>query len=231
MTPNTRRYISPSEALNTAIRNAKNVKIPENNSSASFASKWRPSVTRESGSQSAPLCPLVEPPNVPQRSGKDATTVVDISRVFDLDRALNDLADFLVNRIVEDSLLSVVEEDTLAKLRARREAVVSRIRAEELRMQRREGEEVCKVEQEKRVVSDAQQSIEEQNSTLKKIVILRAVRWYLDDLETTCISGLKNHGILEIVTDNVVDEIRSDTLDLLSSSGAARDWVRDKLGI
>jgi hypothetical protein len=222
------KHISKTEALNVAISAAKKVPI-----SVNFSNRWRSSQAapelRESSTQAAPLKEIPEPQYIPKKSGKDTATEVETRMVFNFEDSLEDLSEFIVSRILEDATLSVQEEDTLAKLRARRQKIAAKIAAEDLRIREIEDQEKRKVKDELKTRTAL--TTEQKDAAMSKLLMMNAVKGYLSGLEDSSIKLLETAGKLSQENDLEILEIKREAELLLGSSGAAREWVKNEFGI
>ncbi|KAM4600364.1 radial spoke head protein 3 homolog [Polymixia lowei] len=131
---------------------------------------------------------------IPAKSGKDVATQIEEGELFDFDMEVQPVLEVLVGKIVEQSLLEVMEEEELACLRAQQRAFEELRNAELAEVQRLEEQERRHREEKERRIAQQREVLEKERETAEKVAARAFAQRYLADLLPSVYTSLRDHG-------------------------------------
>ncbi|KAL0965024.1 hypothetical protein UPYG_G00275790 [Umbra pygmaea] len=131
---------------------------------------------------------------IPMKSGKDVATQIEDGELFDFDLEVRPVLEVLVGKTVEQSLLEVMEEEELARLRAQQQAFQELRNAELVEVQRLEEQERRHRQEKGRRIAQQRQALEKEKETVEKIAARVFSQHYLADLLPSVYTTLRDHG-------------------------------------
>ncbi|XP_061667944.1 radial spoke head protein 3 homolog [Syngnathoides biaculeatus] len=131
---------------------------------------------------------------IPAKSGKDVATQIEEGELFDFDREVQPLLEVLVGKTIEQSLLEVMEEEELARLRAQQRAFQELRNAELAELQRLQERERRRAEEKERRIAQQKKALRMEKETVEKIAALAYSQQYLSELVPTVFKSLRVHG-------------------------------------
>jgi radial spoke head protein 3 len=131
---------------------------------------------------------------VPDKSGIDADTQVDVGELFDFDLEVAPILEVLVGKTLELSMLEVLEEEELAAVRRRQRAFITARDAELAEVQRLEAEARRRLAEKQRRLKQAQEHRAAQEAAREKVAARSFARHYLTTLNADVFDGLEAEG-------------------------------------
>ncbi|KAM9487116.1 radial spoke head protein 3 homolog [Clarias gariepinus] len=131
---------------------------------------------------------------IPVKSGKDASTQIELGELFDFDMEVQPVLEVLVGKTMEQALLEVLEEEELAALRAQQRAFQELRNAELAEVQRLEEEERRRSEEKARRIEQQRLALEKERETAEKIAARTFSQHYLADLLPSVFANLRDRG-------------------------------------
>nr|XP_061842706.1 radial spoke head protein 3 homolog [Nerophis lumbriciformis] len=131
---------------------------------------------------------------IPTKSGEDVATQVEEGELFDFDREVQPLLEVLVGKTIEQSLLEVMEEEELARLRAQQRAFEELRNAELAEVQRLQEQERRRRQEKERRIAQQRETLKREQETVEKIAARAYTHHYLADLVPTVFKSLRTHG-------------------------------------
>jgi hypothetical protein len=140
---------------------------------------------------------LDRPPSplfIPPKTGMDAATQIMDGELFDFDVEVRPLLEVLIGKTMEQSLMEVMEEEELDRLRDHQREFES-LRAAELAEVQRMEEQASRREDEKQQrMAEQRQSVLQQKATAEKIAARAFAHSYLSDLVPSVFNSLSEGG-------------------------------------
>jgi hypothetical protein len=154
---------------------------------------------------------------VPRKTGADATTQIETGELFHFDYEVDPILEVVVGKVLEQSLMEVVEEEELAAMKAA-QAHFEQIRHEELVItQRMEAAEIRKTEERSRRVAQEQARVGRERSVRVKVAASTFARGYLNGIVDDVFEKLQESGYF---FDPVEREVESRFLPWLKEAAA-----------
>ncbi|XP_055014714.1 radial spoke head protein 3 homolog [Boleophthalmus pectinirostris] len=145
-----------------------------------------------------PVTPLF----VPAKSGVDAETQIQEGELFDFDREVQGLLEVLVGKVMEQSLLEVMEEEELASLRAQQRDFEEKRNAHLCEVQRLQEQERRHTE-EKKNRTQQKEVLKREKEIAQKIAARAYTQQHLANLVPSIFKSLRCHGFF-------VDTVQTD---------------------
>eukprot|EP00045_Choanoeca_perplexa_P006552 m.56068 g.56068 ORF g.56068 m.56068 type:complete len:488 (+) comp13681_c0_seq1:92-1555(+) len=140
---------------------------------------------------------LDRPPSplfIPPKTGMDVATQILEGELFDFDVEVQPLLEVLIGKTMEQSLMEVMEEEELDRLRDHQREFES-LRASELAEVQRMEEQAARREEEKHQrMTEQRQSVLQQKATAEKIAARAFAHSYLSDLVPSVFNSLAEGG-------------------------------------
>uniref|UniRef100_A0A3B3ZUW4 Uncharacterized protein n=1 Tax=Periophthalmus magnuspinnatus TaxID=409849 RepID=A0A3B3ZUW4_9GOBI len=140
---------------------------------------------------------------VPAKSGVDAETQIQDGELFDFDREVQGLLEVLVGKVIEQSLLEVMEEEELACLRAQQRAFEERRNAQLCEVQRLQEQERRHMEEKERRIAQQKEVLKKEKEIAQKIAARAYTQQHLANLVPSIFTSLRCHGFF-------VDTVQTD---------------------
>ncbi|XP_025238597.1 radial spoke head protein 3 homolog [Theropithecus gelada] len=131
---------------------------------------------------------------IPAKTGKDVATQILEGELFDFDLEVKPVLEVLVGKIIEQSLLEVMEEEELANLRASQREYEELRNSERAEVQRLEEQERRHREEKERRKKQQWEIVHKHNETSQKIAARAFAQRYLADLLPSVFSSLRDSG-------------------------------------
>ncbi|ETV91860.1 hypothetical protein H310_13680 [Aphanomyces invadans] len=131
---------------------------------------------------------------VPQKTGVDATTQIELGDLFDFDLEVAPILEVLVGKTLEVSVMEVLEEDEVQELRTRQEIFEQARNAELAEVQRLEAEAKRKQDEKTRRLEEEKARVVAQADLQEKLAARSFAKHYLADLHTSVFSSLVTTG-------------------------------------
>ncbi|XP_059212252.1 radial spoke head protein 3 homolog [Centropristis striata] len=131
---------------------------------------------------------------IPAKSGKDVETQIEEGELFDFDTEVQPILEYLVGKVMEQSLEEVREEEELACLKAQ---IWSNkvLRDQELaEAQRLQEQERRHTEEKERRISQEKEVLKNEREVAEKIAARAFTQEYLADLLPSCFNSLRING-------------------------------------
>eukprot|EP00730_Choanoeca_flexa_P019700 TRINITY_DN9629_c0_g1_i1.p1 TRINITY_DN9629_c0_g1~~TRINITY_DN9629_c0_g1_i1.p1 ORF type:complete len:483 (+),score=139.64 TRINITY_DN9629_c0_g1_i1:127-1575(+) len=140
---------------------------------------------------------LDRPPSplfIPPKTGVDVATQILDGELFDFDVEVKPLLEVLVGKTLEQSLMEVMEEEELDRLRDHQREFESLRAAELAEVQRMEEQAARREEEKQQRLLEQRQAVEQQKSTAEKIAARAFAHSYLSDLVPSVFNSLSEGG-------------------------------------
>ncbi|KAG7512811.1 hypothetical protein JOB18_040534 [Solea senegalensis] len=149
---------------------------------------------------------------IPPKIGKDISIQIEQGELFDFDREVPPLVEIMVDKVIEQSVLEVKEEDELARLGAQQKAF-QELRNSELAEVQRLKEQVRRhrEERERRIIEQKEAQLKERE-TAEKIAARAYTKECLADLYPAVFTSFSSRGFFD---DPVVRDIETHFLPWL----------------
>ncbi|KAK7930516.1 hypothetical protein WMY93_006911 [Mugilogobius chulae] len=131
---------------------------------------------------------------IPAKSGVDATTQIEDGELFDFDREVQSVLEVLVGKVMEQSLLEVMEEEELACLRAQQRAFEERRDVQLTEVQKLQEQERRHTEEKKRRIAQQNEVLKKEKEIAEKIAARAYTQQYLANLVPSIFTSLRCHG-------------------------------------
>ncbi|XP_008048140.1 radial spoke head protein 3 homolog [Carlito syrichta] len=131
---------------------------------------------------------------IPAKTGKDVATQILEGELFDFDLEVKPMLEVLVGKIIEQSLLEVMEEEELANLQTSQYAYEEMRNAELAEVQRLEEQERRHREEKDRRKQQQWEIVHKHSETAQKIAARSFAQHYLADLLPSVFGSLRDSG-------------------------------------
>lgn len=171
------------------------------------------------------------PTFVPPRSGVDASTQILNGDLFDFDFEVEPILEVLVGKVLEQSLMEVMEEEELAAMRRHQEQFEQARNAELVVTQRMEAAERRKAEEKARRVAEERERKERERVVRQKVAAGTFARGYLNGIVNSVFSQLEETGFFYDPVQRQVEQefmpwLQQQAQNYLSTSAVARQVVQ-----
>jgi len=180
---------------------------------------------------------LDRPPSpmfVPPKTGVDQSTQIQDGELFDFDVEVKPILEVLIGKTLEQSMMEVMEEEELDRLRDHQREFDALRAAELAEVQRMEEQARRREEEKKQRVTEQRQAIEQQKVTAEKIAARAFAHSYLADLVPSVFSSLSQGGFFYDRQEREVESqfmpwLMGEVETQLSESFTARSMLDDIL--
>ncbi|KAM9703634.1 radial spoke head protein 3 homolog [Menidia menidia] len=167
---------------------------------------------------------------IPVKSGKDAETQIEEGELFDFDMEVQPILEVLVGKIVEQSLLEVMEEEELACLRAQQRAFEELRNNELAEVQRLQEQERRRNEEKERRIAQQKQMLKREKEAVEKIAARAYTRQYLAGLLPAVFTSMRSHGFFydpveKDIETNFIPWLMAEVNNSLEKRYAARELL------
>ncbi|CAN9504698.1 unnamed protein product [Ophioblennius macclurei] len=164
---------------------------------------------------------------IPAKSGKDVATQIEEGELFDFDTEVQPLLEVLVGKTMEQSLLEVMEEEELARLRAQQRAFQELRNSRLAEVQRLQEQERRHRQEKERRIAQQKEVVRKEKETAEKIAARAYTQQYLAGLQSTVFSSLRAHGyffdpVERDIETNFFPWLMSEVNDTLKKRSTAR---------
>lgn len=163
---------------------------------------------QDNGTQTEALEELPVPPIfMPKPVGEDMATSIEEGELFDFELAVEPCLEVLVGKALEQSLMEVLEEQELERLREHRdhfEQERNQIMAEAQRM---EAHSLRHHQEKERRVAQERERVAREKDLARKALARTAARHFMSGLQTSVVSALQDSGHLYDPVTKQVDGI------------------------
>lgn len=140
---------------------------------------------------------LDRPPSplfIPPKTGVDATTQIEDGELFDFDQEVKPILEVLIGKTMEQSLMEVMEEEELDRLRDHQREFEELRSAELAEVQRMEEQARRREEEKDKRMAEQRQAVLAQKATAEKIAARAFAQSYLSDLVPSVFTSLNEGG-------------------------------------
>lgn len=142
--------------------------------------------------------PLLDRPSspkfIPKKSGVDADTQIYPGELFDFDYEVEPILEVLVGKILEQSMMEIMEEDELANLQLHQREFEQKRNAELAEVQRMEETERRKLEEKERRLAQERERVLAEKKTKEKVSARQFAQQFLSNLTADVFTNLTNQG-------------------------------------
>ncbi|XP_061655212.1 radial spoke head protein 3 homolog [Phyllopteryx taeniolatus] len=131
---------------------------------------------------------------IPAKSGEDVATQIQDGELFDFDREVQPVLEVLVGKTIEQSLLEVMEEEELARLRAQQRAFEQLRNAELAEVQRLQEQERRRNEEKECRIAQQREAVRKEKETAEMIAAQACAQQFLSKLFPAVFASLRRHG-------------------------------------
>ncbi|ESN98703.1 hypothetical protein HELRODRAFT_67265, partial [Helobdella robusta] len=131
---------------------------------------------------------------VPAKIGIDASTQIFDGDLFDFDVEVRPMVEVLIGKVLEQSLMEVMEEEELASLRERQRMFEEMRNAELQEQQRLEEEDRRRKDEKLKRMKHQQELIRKEKETAEKIAAKAFAQSFLSDLVPSVVASLSENG-------------------------------------
>uniref|UniRef100_A0A8C6WQY9 Radial spoke head 3 n=1 Tax=Neogobius melanostomus TaxID=47308 RepID=A0A8C6WQY9_9GOBI len=142
---------------------------------------------------------------IPAKSGVDVATQIEDGELFDFDQEVQPVLEVLVGKVMEQSLLEVMEEEELARLRAQQRAFEERRNAQLCEVQRLQEQERRHTEEKERRIAQQKEVLRREKEVAEKLAARAYTQQHLANLVPSLFTSLRCHGFFTDVLQHEVE--------------------------
>ncbi|XP_040017452.1 radial spoke head protein 3 homolog [Gasterosteus aculeatus] len=167
---------------------------------------------------------------IPAKSGKDVGTQIEEGELFDFDTEVQPVLEVLVGKVIEQSLLEVMEEEELAYLRTQQRVFEERRNNELAEVMRLQEQDRRRTEEKERRMAQQKEALKKEKEVAEKIAVRAYTQEYLSGLLPTVFTSLRSHGyFFDPVQNDIETNFMPWLMDEVNNSLERRNTARTLL--
>lgn len=178
-----------------------------------------------------------KPEYIPRKTGVDVASQVAIADVFDYDVHVQPILQVVIDKILEQSLMEVREEEELLNMRVHKKELEVKREGEDKVSHAREDEERRQYLAKEKRLAEAKVRSDEEKEAMKRVASKRIAQAYLKQLENRVIDNLTGRGLfvdptvmeVQAFFPWLLDNVTKNFAQLDASAQAVDDLVRSAI--